>query len=253
MEDNVEKKGKVNIVAIIVVIIFLAIFIVSSIKVMKYLNDNISNSDIMADLSEDILVSNEVKEDSVEESYKIDFDSLKEKNPDTVGFIKVNGTDVSFVVVQGKDNDYYLHHNFNKEANSAGWIFLDYRNKLDGNDKNTIIYGHNMRTDTMFGTLTRILSDEWIYNMDNRIVTFVTEKGTSYYKVFSVYQIEDEAYYITTDFKEDKDFEKYLDTIKKRSKYDFKEEVDTSDQVLTLSTCANNSAYRIVLHAKKIK
>ena len=100
MEDNVEKKGKVNIVAIIAVIIFVVIFIVSGIKVMKYLNDNISNNDIMADLSEDILISNEVKEDSVEESYKIDFDSLKEKNPDTVGFIKVNGTNVSFVVVQ---------------------------------------------------------------------------------------------------------------------------------------------------------
>ena len=62
MEDNVEKKGKVNIVAIIAVIIFVVIFIVSGIKVMKYLNDNISNNDIMADLSEDILISNEVKE-----------------------------------------------------------------------------------------------------------------------------------------------------------------------------------------------
>ena len=153
--------------------------------------------------------------------------------------------------VKGTNNSYYLKHNFNKESNSAGWIFADYKNKVDGTDKNLVIYGHNMRNDSMFGSLKNILNDDWHNEEENKYVTFITENDNSIYEVFSVYQVADEDYYITTDFK-DNEFNDFIKTIKSRSKFDFDVDINENDNILTLSTCANNNKYRVVLHAKKI-
>ena len=143
----------------------------------------------------------------------------------------------------------------NSFYNSLEWdkiSYADYKNKVDGTDKNLVIYGHNMRDDSMFGSLKNILNDDWHNEEENKYVTFVTENDNSIYEVFSVYQVADEDYYITTDFK-DNEFNDFIKTIKSRSKFDFDVDVNENDNILTLSTCANNNKYRVVLHAKKIK
>lgn len=127
----------------------------------------------------------------------------------------------------------------------------DYKNKVDGTDKNLVIYGHNMRDDSMFGSLKNILNDDWHNEEENKYVTFITENDNSIYEVFSVYQVAEEDYYITTDFK-DNEFNDFIKTIKSRSKFDFDVDINENDNILTLSTCANNNKYRVVLHAKKI-
>ena len=82
---------------------------------------------------------------------------------------------------------------------------------------------------------------------------FITENERSIYEVFSCYQIEDEDYYLSTDFENDEQYQKFLEKLKSRSIYDFNVDVNSNDKILTLSTCANNNGYRVVLHAKKIK
>lgn len=191
------------------------------------------------------------EKDEVKE-YKIDFDALKKSNSDTVGYIKVNNTNIDYVVVQTKDNSYYLNHNFNKEKNRAGWIFLDYRNKLDGSDKNTIIYGHNMKDGSMFETLSNVLQKWWYEDSNNYIVTFTTEEKTFMYQVFSTYDIKNEDYYIKTKFNSDNDYEKFLKTIKSRSNHDYGIEITKDDTILTLSSCLGAGEKRVVLHAKKV-
>ena len=249
--ENEKSRKKGKMVAFIMLIIFIVLLVISSIKVISYVKDSKDNEDIFDEIAKDIVIQDIPEEASEDEKYKIDFASLKEKNPDTVGFLKVNGTDVEQVVVKGTNNSYYLYHNFEKQDNSAGWIFADYRNKLDGTDKNIIIYGHNMRNDTMFGTLKNILNKDWQENEDNRYITFITENESSLYEVFSVYQIEAEDYYMKTDFNTG-EFKKYVNTMKSRSVYDFDVEVDEDDTILTLSTCGNNNKYRVILHAKKL-
>lgn len=106
-----------------------------------------------------------------------------------------------------------------------------------------------MKTKAMFGTLENALTKEWQENKENRHIVFATENEYSIYEVFSVYQIEAEDYYMTTDFKNN-EFKEFVNTIKNRSVFDFEVDVDENDKILTLSTCANNSKYRIVLHAK---
>ena len=243
-----EKKSDRKILTILF-LIFLVLFIYSGIKVIRYLIDAKKNQNLIENMAEFIFIDNENKDNI--DKYNVDFESLKQKNSDAIAWIKVNGTNIEYPVVKTTNNDYYLTHNFNKEYNSAGWIFADYKNKLDGTDKNLVIYGHNMRDDSMFGSLKKVINEEWYNNEDNRYITLITESQTQIYEVFSVYQIEKEDYYIQTNFNNETEFSKFVDTLKKRSKKDFNVNVSSEDDILTLSTCANNNKYRVVLHAKK--
>ena len=130
---------------------------------------------------------------------------------------------------------------------------MDYKNKLDLTDKNIVIYGHNRKDGSMFGIMKNILKEEWYSYSENHTIQFITEKGEEKYQVFSVYKIEKEDYYIKTNFSTDKEFKDFIKTIKSRSIKDFNTELTENEQILTLSTCANDNKYRVVLHAKKIK
>ena len=244
-------KKKTNIISIILLFIFIILLFYSGTKIVIWYMNNQNNKKISDEISKFITLD-ETKEDN-EGKYVIDFEKLKEKNSDIVAWLKVNGTNIETTVVKTTDNDYYLTHNFNKEYNSAGWIFADYKNKVDGTDKNLVIYGHNMRDNSMFGSLKWVINEDWYNNEDNKYITLVTENETQIYEVFSVYQIEEEDYYIQTNFNTEKEFSTFLETIKKRSKKDFNVDVNKEDNILTLSTCANNNKYRVVLHAKKIR
>ena len=191
-----------------------------------------------------------IKIDNADIKYDIDFKSLKEKNPDTIAYIKVNNTNIDYVVVKGKNNSYYLKHNFDKKYNIAGWIFADYHNRFDETDKNIVIYGHDTKDGSMFDTLKNTLNKEWYENKDNRKIVLVTENNTYYYEVFSNYTIDVEDYYINTIFNSDEEFNKFVNKLKSRSIYDYNVDVDENSKILTLSSCMNNDKKRVVLHAK---
>ena len=244
-------KNKVLIILSIIRMFFLTLLIISTFYIIKWYINNKQNEILQEKVSEAISIENIENEYGVDSKYKVDFDKLKEINEDTVAWLKVNGTDIEYAVVKGNDNSYYLNHNFEKKYNSAGWIFADYKNKLDGTDKNIVIYGHNMRDDSMFGSLKNVLEEEWYNNEENHVINFVTEKEEQKYQVFSIYEIKNEDYYIDTEFKNN-EFDKFIDTLKNRSIKDFNVQVSETDRILTLSTCANNNKYRVVLHAKRI-
>ena len=180
----------------------------------------------------------------------VNFDELLDKNPDTVGWIKVDGTKVNYPIVQSYDNDYYLNHAFNKSNNIGGWIFADYRVDFEEFGKNTIIYGHNMNNKTMFGSIPDMLKSSYLNNNDNYI-KISTPNCNTVWKVFSIYTIDPEVYYLKTNFKSEP-YETFLDTIKGRSVHKFEIDVTADDKVLTLSTCDNTGTKRVVVHAKMI-
>lgn len=241
-------------------IILIIIIIISAIEIVKWLIYNNKSKKILNDLSSSVSVSYEndnaevLNENLTLENakYNIDFANLKSKNSDTVAWIKINGTSIEYPIVKTKNNDFYLTHSFDKTYNSAGWIFIDYRNKLDGTDKNIIIYGHNRRDGSMFGTQKNTLTPEWYNKEENLQISFITENENSKYQVFSVYEIPAEDYYIQTDFA-NQNFGSFIQTLKQRSIKDFEIEVYETDQIITLSTCGVSNKNRVVLHAKKIK
>lgn len=241
-----KKKSKIVVTSIQIVLI--AVIIFSGIKIIEWIKSNKKNKDIMSEIKENVVINNEM--DSNNEEYKIDFAKLKQKNSDAIAWIKVNGTDIDFPVVKGTDNSYYLTHNFDKEKNKAGWIFADYRNKFDGTDKNIIIYGHNMKNGSMFASLKDVIKEEWYNNENNKYIALITENENCKYQVFSVYQIETEEYYLQTNIS---NFKEFVEKIKGRSKKKFNVDIKETDSILTLSTCADNTKYRVVLHAVKVK
>lgn len=237
------KKNK-NIAILISIIIYLLLMMASAYKIVNWYSDTKEVKRIKQDINKHVKSNNNI--------YKIDFKKLKEQNPDTVAYIKVNNTNIDYIVVKGNDNDYYLHHSFRQKPNTAGWVFASYQNKIDGTDKNIVIFGHNMRDGSMFGTLKRVLTKKWYNNKDNQSIKLVAEQGTFTYKVFSVYQVMPEDYYIQTDFNNDKQYANFLKTIKARSINDFGISITKDDSILTLSTCSSTGKERVVLHAKKV-
>lgn len=261
-DKSINSRVKLIIITIIQIIL-IGVMIYSGIRIYNWIRENSENNrikeeleDVVTEIVNDNAGETEVEEPKEEkrlnsEDYDINFSKLKATNPDTVGWLKVNNTQIQYAVVKAKDNDYYLNHSFNKSSNSAGWVFADYRNKIDGTDRNIIIYGHNRRDGSMFGSMQAIFTESWYNNDANRTIVFITENGKYNYEVFSVYRVEDESYYIQTSFTNDS-FKKFVATIKKRSIKDFGVDVDENDQILTLSTCYSNNKYRVVLHAKKV-
>lgn len=181
----------------------------------------------------------------------VNFDNLKKINSDVVGWIKVNGTNINYPFVQSKDNKYYLTHSFDKSYNNAGWVFLDYRNN-NINNRNTIIYAHGRTDKTMFGTLRKVLNNGWINNTNNYVIKISTEKENSLWQIFSIYHIPTTNDYLQTEFKDEREYQRFLNILKNRSNHNFNTSITSNDTILTLSTCYNDSE-KMVVHAKLIK
>lgn len=269
MENVVIKKRKKlnvkNLCLLIFFLVMLIVFLFSLIKVIMWIIDNSNTNDIIKKVANTYEINEKSYDNEViiNENEKdiyfdymnlkfidVDINKLKTFNPDTIGFIKVMGTNINYPFVQSTDNDYYLNRSYDKTYNNAGWIFLDYRNN-EFNDKNTIIYGHGRINGTMFGSLKDTLKSSWQDNKDNYIIKISTEKENSIWQIFSVYKIATTSDYLQTTFS-DNEFESFISLIKGRSSYNFETNVTNEDKVLTLSTCYNDND-KMVVHAKLIK
>lgn len=193
----------------------------------------------------DIIIENNQKEIINEE-----LASLKEINKDTVGWLKVNETNIDYPVVQHTDNEYYLKKNFKQESDNSGWIFMDYRADSINLSDNTIIFGHNMYySGVMFGTLYKAKSSSWYTKPENQIIEFNTLYDNMKWQIFSIYTIETTNDYLISDFSTSEKYQNFLNLITDRSIYEFNTPVSTKDKILTLSTCSNNGQKRLVIHA----
>lgn len=183
---------------------------------------------------------------------EVDFSELLSENKDTVGWIRVEGTNINYPVVRSGDNDYYLNHSFDKSWNSAGWVFLDYRNNLEELGKNTIIYAHGRYDETMFGSLKNALTSGWTNDSGNYVVKMSSSRENTLWQVFSVYEIPTTSDYLKIEFSDDMEFEEFAEKLLERSQFDFRTGVSANDKILTLSTCGSEKT-RVVMHAKLIK
>ncbi len=185
--------------------------------------------------------------------YEVNFSNLLNKNNDLVGFIYLKNTLISYPVVKTNDNNFYLKHSFDKTPNSAGWVFMDYRNDYNVLDDNTIIYGHSRKDGSIFGTLKNVLNTTWQNNKDNYVIYFSTLKENMLFQIFSIYTIKEESYYIKTNFNNNIEKQEWIETMKKRNIAKITTDVNVNDKFLTLSTCKNRRGERIVVQAKLIK
>ena len=274
MKEKMNNKIKLKWKNIILILMFLILFItlnISIYNIIKWKLDSNKTNEEINTIQENANIE-EVKDNKGTEIIKqakkipkenpywdyikmnmidVNFDNLKKINSDVVGWIKVNGTNINYPFVQSKDNKYYLTHSFNKSYNNAGWVFLDYRNN-NINNRNTIIYAHGRTDKTMFGTLRKVLNNGWINNTNNYVIKISTEKENSLWQIFSIYHIPTTNDYLQTEFKDEREYQRFLNILKNRSNHNFNTSITSNDTILTLSTCYNDSE-KMVVHAKLIK
>lgn len=174
---------------------------------------------------------------------------LQEENPEVIGWIQFDHLELSYPVMQGTDNEYYLKHTFSGEENSAGSIFMEAANSANFNDSHTILYGHNMRNQSMFGSLKKYKTED--FYKGNEYFTIYTNDHVYRYEIFAYYDISMYSEIYQIGFGADESFQELIDTMKRHSYLDTGVDVTMTDKVLTLSTCST-TGNRFVVNAKRI-
>lgn len=179
----------------------------------------------------------------------IDWDALHEENPDIYAWIVVSDTLVDYPVLQHPTDDYYyLNHNIDGSKGYPGCIYTEGTyNSKDFEDTNTVLYGHNMKDKTIFGTLHRFDAPD--FAMSDKYIFIYTEDRTLVYKVFGAYEYSSKHILWSYDFSNEYIFDEYLKEIFSLQKLPGRVlnirsdvEVTNKDKIITLSTCTTDSS-----------
>lgn len=179
------------------------------------------------------------------EKIEIDWSGLKSINEDVAAWLQIPGINLSYPVVQGTDNNYYLHRSIAKEELFSGCLFMDAYNDPEMQNLNTIIYGHNMRDGSMFAGLKKYNDADawesclyfWIY----------TEKNDYLYRIFSSCEVAVTSNAYTVRFSDSEEYENWLRDMQTASMIEAEGELMGDKKVVTLSTCTSGSKTRQIV------
>ncbi|MGI6316212.1 MAG: class B sortase [Christensenellales bacterium] len=183
---------------------------------------------------------------SPDRSTKMNFISLRAVNDDVIGWILAEGRSIDYPIVRGGDNEYYLTHLFDHKKNKLGTLFVDYRNHGDFSDKNTIIYGHNMKDGSMFASLAEYKDQKYYDSFPT--MTLYTPDGDFTIELFAGIVADGNYEFVRFEFQDDKDFTDYINTLKIKSTFENNTIVKPGDRIVTLCTCSyefNNARYAL--------
>lgn len=224
----------------------LLILIVISIGGLLYFGRDYTNADKeYTTLQNDYVVETSL-DTKTHLRWNIDWASLYAVNPDIVAWVIIPDTQISYPVVQTTDNSTYLKRTFEGHKNSCGAIFMDSRNYADFSDKNTVIYGHNMRNGSMFHTLNSYGKEE--FSKEHNEVWICTPLWQRKYTIISAHVTKDQSSTYDMNFGSDDLYEAHIVDEVSKSLYDTGNQYDTSLSTVTLSTCHGlHSPNRMVL------
>lgn len=233
-------------------VILVAILIFSSFQIANKLMDYKKSEELYSEI-QDIVTSTEKTNIENPEDNINTYEKLKAINSEYTFWVEVENTNISYPVVQGNDNSYYLKKDFNKENNSAGTIFMDSLNNFEV-DNNIVLYGHNMKNKTMFNNLTLFKKKDF-FNQNNKIKIKHDKEDKEYtYEVFSAYHSDNSFDYNMVKFGQGYTFEDFIDDIKAKSIYKKDIEITGNDKIITLSTCSYEfKGAKTTIHAKLIE
>lgn len=259
MEKKKSKHGKDKKAAKrkVIQLFFILIFIISIICLAYYLynanKEKQENTNILEDVKIDVA---DVKEEKTERMLQLE--ELKKQNEEIIGYLEIEGTNISFPVCQTNNNDYYLTNNYKKEKATTGSLFLDKDFDLTKPSTNYLIYGHRNKQGLMFEDLIKYSKEE--FYKDHPTIRFTTLKEDSIYEIISVFyskvyyksDVDVFRYYYFVNAGNEKEYNEYVENCKKASIFDIEETATYGDQLLTLSTCEYSQKNgRFVVVAKK--
>ncbi len=231
---------KKKIIRIVILVVCIISFVVSSAFVVKYFVERHNSQEIYNDLA------NQTTEPQTEEEVqKPDYSAIVEKNPETVGWITIPDTNINFPVLQTVDNEYYLTHDFNGKYDYRGAIYMDMYNDPVNLHPNTVIYGHNAYDGTVFSDIDNYQKID--FYKKHPVIEFNTLDAYYKWKVVAVFitnqaPSEDNGYIFDFiyPFMEGDVFKWYSEELNKRTLYHTGVDIKDGDKFLTLSSCTRN-------------
>ncbi len=243
--------------------ILLALLIIIFILCIGYICYYIYNSKKDRDDNKEILNDIEIEETEIVDTKTermLQLEELQKTNNEIIAWIEIEGTNVNYPVLQAKDNDFYLTHNYKKENSVAGSLFLDKEFDLINGSSNYLIYGHRNKEGLMFEDLMKYASEDFYKNHTK--IKFTTLQKDAIYEILSVfysrvyYKNEKNVfrYYYFVNAKNEEEYDSYIKNAKSVSLYDTGVNATYGEQLLTLSTCEySQEDGRFVIVAKELK
>lgn len=251
------KKKNRSLISYTITIACLSVLIYASYGLFGILYDYYHNDKVLNNLQE-IYYQDHGREDSVDHSsekrIRSGFDDLQSMNEDVVGWITIDDTKIDYPIMQADNNIKYLDTNYHGDKSRAGSIFMDFRNDITMKENNLILYGHRVKDGSMFQHLKKYLDEDFFES--HRTFTIDTLYDSYEAEIFAVYNTMIDFNYIQTDFSTEEKFDHLIQGINQRSIYESDITVNSSDQMITLSTCEytiDPDDSRLVVHAKLTK
>lgn len=183
----------------------------------------------------------------------VDWDALRKINRYVVAWLYSPDTNISYPVVQYKDNEYFLNRNFNRREDESGALFFDYRNILSEGRENWIIYGHRRNDKSMFGSLAKYAKPEYL--AEHPTMYLLMPDRSYRVEIFSCRTVHAEQQYFTLWFGDDSAYRDYLDKAVKQSYWTPAVQPETGYPTLTLATCSTyvgDDEPRLLVHGRLV-
>jgi sortase B len=234
------RSTKKIITMLLAIILICSVILIAVIKVTDYI-DNKKQEDVSKVLDTIDISSEDITPEQTARMLQVS--ELKSINEEVMGWLEIQGTNISYPVLQGEDNEYYLSHNYKKEEVSGGSIFLDKDYDFNKPSENLLIYGHRNTKGLMFEDLVKY-KDEDFYK-EHQTIRFTTTTNDSEYEIIAVFNsrvyYQDETnvfrYYYFINAESEIEYNNYVNEAKKASIYNIEKTATYGDQLLTLSTC----------------
>jgi sortase B len=217
------------------------------------------NQEDLREVVELLDVRDQIRDRLIEENPDLNYDEIERLslaelhaqfesvNSDYVGWIVVNGTKINYPFVLGKDNSFYLNHNFQKRRLKHGAIFMDYRNSADFSDRHIVLYGHAMRDQSMFGAIDLYKRQSFFNSHSTIEIRLKNEIRT--YKIFSAYQVDASTTRLSVPAN-NRSLSSLFETFMSRAMYPTSTDISGKDHILTLVSCTDDvDNGRIIVHA----
>ena len=261
-QNKTGKNRKRSVVSNIILAIAVCIFVFSAYKLISIYSEYHKGDKEYDNIVEDAIeIQTPQEEETVKGEEKpkvhasliVDFEKLKKVNKDVVAWIQFDEPErINYPIVKGEDNDKYLTTTYEGKKNSSGAIFMDANNSGEFADRNTFIYGHNMKNGSMFGQLRKFKTKDY-YEQNPYFYIYTPDGKEVKYQIFAVCIVEDTSRSYTRFYNSDEEYVDYLKYLKSIARYDTGVEVNAESKIVSLSTCTNVSeTQRLLVHGVKI-
>lgn len=187
----------------------------------------------------------------------IDFKPLKTKNAEIVAWLKVGGVKIDLPITQTTNNEFYLNHDADKKPNKLGWVFADTRSSVEYLGTNTVLYGHNVVYNQMFGNLKGLMNATEETKKDFEYIQFTTPEKQMVFELTSVYVTDfDDWYYTQQEFSGEETKKEFIKRMREKNtlKMFDRDDLSVHDKFLTFSTCHGpiGTTKRLVVQARLV-